>query len=203
MLSFEKLEGSIKIGDECLTFNDEKLQFTLHDFWKWSFSNILSNTIRGVLAEFIVATATDIDIKNVREEWKPYDLETPNGIKLEIKSAAYLQTWSQKKPSNISFSTKPTFFWDSSKNEYEKEKKRHADIYVFCLLHHTDKTTVDPLNLNQWKFYVVATGKINEYSPNQNSISLKELEKLTKPISYIELNSTIKSVIKHDNQDSQ
>jgi|SRR6476660_5662375 len=203
MSSFERLEGSIRIGDEGLTFNDKKLPFTLHDFWKWSFSNILSNATRGVLAEFIVATATGINIKNVREEWKPYDLETPDHITLEIKSAAYLQTWFQKRLSNISFSTKPTFFWDSSNNEYGKEKKRHAKVYVFCLLHHTDKTTVNPLNLNQWNFYVVATKKLNEYSPHQNSISLKALEKLTKAISYAELNATIKSVIELDNQNSQ
>ena len=97
MSSFERLEGSIRIGDEGLTFNDKKLPFTLHDFWTWSFSNILSNATRGVLAEFIVATATGINIKNVREEWKPNDLETPDHITLEIKSAAYLQTWFQKR----------------------------------------------------------------------------------------------------------
>jgi len=74
---------------------------------------------------------------------------------------------------------------------------------VFCLLHHTDKTTVNPLNLNQWNFYVVATKKLNEYSPHQNSISLKALEKLTKAISYAELNATIKSVIELDNRNSQ
>jgi hypothetical protein len=32
------------------------------------------------------------------------------------------------------------------------EIKRHADVYVFALLAHTDKATVDPLSLDQWRF---------------------------------------------------
>ena len=45
------------------------------------------------LAEYIVAKALGIrDTKRV--EWDPYDLEIDD-VKVEVKSAAYVQTWEQ------------------------------------------------------------------------------------------------------------
>jgi hypothetical protein len=40
---------------------------TVADFWGWSRSDLLDNTERGVLAEFIVATALDIPADGVRQ----------------------------------------------------------------------------------------------------------------------------------------
>lgn len=161
------------------------------DFWKWSVSDILSNATRGRFAEFIVATATNIDIKQVREEWGAFDLETTDGIKIEVKSAAYLQSWFQKKLSDISFSTKPSLQWDSLTNKQGTEKMRSAHVYVFCLLKHTDKATVNPLNMEQWEFYVLATKELNDYKRSQFSITHKSLQILTKSVKYEELNNEI------------
>lgn len=148
------------------------------DFWRWSVSSdILSNATRGRFAEFIVATATDIEKTALRYEWSSYDLETPDGIKLEIKSAAYIQSWFQRTLSTISFSTKAAFYWDSLTNKQSDIKKRHADVYVFCLLHHDNKQTVNPLNLNHWEFYVMATKELNAYTRSQHSITLKSLQR--------------------------
>src|ERR1700733_10963361 len=109
----DRVPATIKTGQECLSHNGQPLKFTLLDFWKWSVSDILSNATRGRLAEFIVAMAVNIDITQVRDEWGAFDLITPNGIKLEIKSAAYLQSWFQRALSTISFSTKLARHWDS------------------------------------------------------------------------------------------
>jgi hypothetical protein len=189
----EKLLAKIKEGSEPFSFGNKELALDLTKFWQWGFSNILNNTTRGILAEFIVASALGFDTNPIREDWKPYDLETADKKRVEVKSAAYLQTWSQKKLSSISFGTKSTFFWDDMTNEYEKQKKRHADVYVFCLLHHKNKETVDPLNLDHWKFYVLSTKQLNQYSGSQNSISLKALKSLTSAVLYDELNEAIKS----------
>jgi hypothetical protein len=156
-------------------------------------SDILSNATRGRFAEFIVATATNIDISKCRDEWDAFDLMTPDGTKLEIKSAAYLQSWFQRAFSKISFRTRPSLYWDSSINTWSKMKKRHADVYVFCLLYHDNKETINPLNLNQWEFYVLATKELNEYTRSQHSITLKSLQGLTQPVSYEKLDSEIKS----------
>lgn len=186
-----KLQAVLKTGNEKLHIKDKKLGFSLLDFWRWSVSDILSNATRGIFAEFIVATATGIDITRVREEWSAFDLETSDGIKLEIKSCAYLQSWHQKKLSDISFSIKEALYWDSNTSEYDKIAKRHADVYVFCLLHHNDKQTVDPLNLDQWSFYVIATKQLNDIAKNRKSITLKFLENLTSQVAYENLHNEI------------
>jgi hypothetical protein len=135
----ERIQASIKSGEERLTYNEKPLDFALLDFWRWSVSDVLSNATRGRFAEFIVATAMNIDRNQLRDEWSAYDILTPEGIKIEVKSAAYIQSWFQKNLSKISFSTKPALYWDSLTNKQSDVKKRHADIYVFCLLHHDNK----------------------------------------------------------------
>lgn len=192
-MELDRIQATIKSGQEQLTYNDKPLDFSLLDFWRWSVSDILSNATRGRFAEFIVATATNIDKTIIRDEWSAYDLETPDGIKLEIKSAAYVQSWFQRTLSKISFRTKAALYWDSSTNKYSSEKKRYADVYVFCLLHHTNKFTVDPLNLNHWEFYILSTKELNEYTRSQHSLTLKSLQGLTYSVSYDRLYETIKT----------
>lgn len=187
-----KLVTAIKTGEERLVYKGQPLKFSLHDFWRWSVSDIMSNATRGIFAEFIVATATNIEQTLVRDEWSAYDLETPDGIKIEVKSGAYLQTWHQEKLSKITFSIREALYWDSNTSKYSEVPKRHADVYVFCLLHHEDKRTVDPLNLNQWEFYVVATKQLNEYTRSKHSITLNSLKGLTEVICYDKLYDEIK-----------
>lgn len=183
--------GKLKTGGEKFTTKNKELSFSLLDFWQWSASDILSNSLRGKLAEFIVATATDIDVNAPREEWAAYDLITLGGVKLEIKSSAYIQSWNQRKPSVIQFSIKPSKHWDSLTNVYSQEIKRQADLYVFCLLDYKDRDTVNPLNLDQWSFYVVNTAVLNDKYPSRNTLTLKSLERLAKGVSYFELHSEI------------
>lgn len=191
-MELDRIQTTIKSGQERLTLNEKPLDFSLLDFWRWSVSDILSNATRGRFAEFIVATATNIDKTALRDEWSAYDLRTPDGIKLEIKSAAYIQSWFQRTLSKILFSIKPAQYWDAKTNKLSVDKKRHADVYVFCLLYHTDKQSVDPLNLNHWKFYVLATKELNEYVRSQHSITLKSLQRLTNAVSYELLYDAIK-----------
>ncbi|MEC4572858.1 hypothetical protein [Streptomyces virginiae] len=39
----------------------------------------------------------------------------------------------------------------------DPERLRRSDVYVFCLLEHLDKPTLDPLDLSQWAFHVLPT----------------------------------------------
>jgi hypothetical protein len=52
------------------------------------------------------------------------------------------------------------FAYDYKVQVFEKDPRRHSDIYVFACHHHMDKGTVDPLDLSQWTFYVVPTVRI-------------------------------------------
>jgi hypothetical protein len=181
-----------KKGDEALSCNGANTPHTLLDFWRWSTSNILSNATRGRFAEFIVSTAMEINPENIREEWDAYDIISEDGVKIEVKSAAYIQSWQQKSFSVISFSIKPARHWDKETNILHGEPKRHADVYVFCHLKHKDKNTIDPLKLEQWDFYVLPTYRIDIYERSQSSITLNSLKKLTNPIMYSELKDEIR-----------
>lgn len=195
MNELDCVKATIKTGNEKLTSKDRPLDFSLIDFWRWSVSDILSNATRGIFAEYIVATAAKINLKEVRDEWGAYDLITSEGIKIEVKSSAYLQTWFQKTLSKISFSTKPAFVFDIVTNQKSELKIRSADVYVFCLLHHENKQTVQPLNLDHWEFYVLATEQLNNYTRSQHSITINSLKRLTNAVDYENLNTEIK--IKH------
>ena len=146
-------------------------------FWQWSSSELLGNTLRGILAEFIVASTIDI-LDKPREEWDAYDLKTKNGLKIEIKSSSYLQSWEQTELSKIIFGIQPTSNWDYSTNKRSEVKIRQSDVYIFCVLSHKDKNTVNPLNLNQWDFYILETKVLNEKVKTQKSITLSSLLKL-------------------------
>ena len=201
-MNLDRIRIKPKTGQEKLIYNGKELNFSVVDFWSWSTSDILSNTIRGGFAEFIVATALNLDMTVLRDEWSAFDLKTPEGIKVEIKCSAYIQSWFQRTLSTISFSTKHALYWDSDTNKFSDIKKRHADVYVFCLLHHTDKATIDPLNINQWEFYVLSTQTLNDYKRSQHSITLKSLRGLTSKIPYEKLKQAIIDRHKENKQEN-
>lgn len=190
MNELKQIKATPKTGQEAISNNGVDTRYTLMDFWRWSVSDILSNATRGRFAEFIVGTAVGLDPKNLRDEWDAYDLTADNGIKIEVKSAAYIQSWYQKKLSTISFSIRPARYWDAETN-IEGETKRHADVYVFCHLKHQDKETIDPLQMEQWDFYILPTYRLDNYKRSQSSITINSLKKLTEPRKYSELRDEI------------
>jgi hypothetical protein len=175
--NFDAMKVARKTGKEQFHIQGRGAEFDLLGFWQWSASNLVSNALRGVLAEYIVAS--DLSVAHgVRTEWDAYDLKTPGGIKVEVKSAAYLQSWRQSAPSKICFDIRPTYGWDSATNTTSVERKRQADVYVFCLLAHPDKATLDPMDLAQWEFYVLSSKVLDEKLPNQKTVSLAGLLRL-------------------------
>ena len=115
---------------------------TLTEYWKWAHSDLLGNTERGILAEYLVRLA--LNITSNRLSWDKYDLLYKERIRIEVKSSAYIQTWGQKELSSISFSISPSLGWDVNSNSYEDTRKRQSDIYVFCLLDCKDQSVVQP-----------------------------------------------------------
>ncbi|GEC07160.1 hypothetical protein SSP24_48150 [Streptomyces spinoverrucosus] len=149
----------------------------LGEFWSWACSDLANNTMRGVLAEYLVATALGATA-GTRTEWDTVDIRTPEKWRVEVKSSAYLQSWAQSQPSEISFSIAPASGWDAQTGTTSADVLRRSDVYVFCLLHHQDKQTLDPLDLDQWTFYVLPTRLLDERCPNQKTIRLSRLERL-------------------------
>lgn len=165
-------------GDEVFHSDGCPYEFSVLDFWRWSSSDLVSNARRGVLAEYIVGSALGITQDNVRDEWAAYDLLSPEGIRVEVKSAAYIQSWSQRQLSSITFKVRKTRAWSAETNIQEKESRRQAQVYVFALLAHQDKRTIDPVNVKQWRFYVLPTSVLDARTRSQHSITLRSLEAL-------------------------
>ena len=134
-------------------------------FYRWNSGHLLENRTRGAFAEWLVYRALNIS-SEFSEEWAPVDASY-NGITIEIKSAAYQQSWVQDQPSAIVFSL----------------RQKLADLYVFCLMR--GRT---PENLNNWDFWVVPTRDL----PNPKSISLNRLKaKFGDPVSFERLRPVV------------
>ena len=147
-INLKAIKTDKKSGSEPFKSHGQELPIQLLSFWQWSSSDLVGNALRGMLAEYIVSYALG-DEREVRQEWDAYDIQTPDGIKVEVKSSAHLQSWPQCDFSNITFNIKKTKGWNAKTNEYSSKFMRQADVYVFCLLNHKDKATVEPLNLDQ------------------------------------------------------
>lgn len=143
--------------------------------WRWAYGDFLSNTQRGVLAEYLVARAVGCTHRPC-VEWDAYDLRTDDGLKIEVKSAASLQTWAQRQPSQLRFDIGLKRGWDAATNVYAAEAARSADVYVFCVFTARERASAEPLNLEQWFFLVCSTRRLNARFLTQKSVSLAALE---------------------------
>ena len=155
-------------------------ELRLRDYWQWSGSMLLDNTQRGILAEFLVTAALDLH-NSPRREWDAVDVRLPSKITIEVKSAAYIQSWEQSKYSTIRFGIAPRHYkWNSvtGENEYSKTPKRWAQIYVFCIFK-KKQARFDPLDMDAWDFYVIATSVLDQKVPVQKTIGLRSLEQLS------------------------
>ena len=200
MAKSNRLAITRKTGSEQFHSNGKSLDFNLESFWQWSTSDIISNATRGILAEYLVARALGLGKSGVRDEWAVNDLQTTSGITIQVKSSAYIQSWHQDKPSQIIFNVQKTRVYDPDTNILSKDAKRSSDLYVFAVLTHKDKLTIDPLNIDQWQFYVLPTKVLDER--DQNSITLKTLEKLCleklcSAVSYDDLGKAIEDLGTH------
>lgn len=189
------MEVTRKTGKEPFEIGGETLPFNLLHFWQWSSSDLVGNALRGLLAEYVVATALGC-ATGVRVEWDAFDLETPEGTKVEVKSAAYVQSWKQEEPSRIQFGIQPTHGWNPKTNAFAPDKARQADVYVFCVLEHKDQATINPLNLDQWAFHIISAKKLNQLFGDQKTVSLgRLLENEPESVRYKEIPETIKAVV--------
>jgi hypothetical protein len=76
-------------------------------------------------------------------------------------------------------------------------------VFVFCVLAHKDKATVDPLNLDQWDFYVLSTNRLNAEVGEQKSITLGSLlQRNPTKASFSDLRARIEAAAKELSNDS-
>jgi hypothetical protein len=157
---------------------------TLRDFWSWCLSDLRTNTVRPMLAEFLVARALGAE-QRPRVEWDAYDVLTPDGIRIEVKSGAYLQAWEQSKLSKVVFGGLNARTW-TAKHGHSTAGSYNADVYVFAVLTATDHASYDALDLHQWLFWVLPRSVVE--GTGQQSMQLSRVEALAgSAVTYAEL----------------
>ena len=181
----EKLSGEEKIGE----FENLKIL----DFWSWAYSDILSNRNRAIFAEFLVATALG-EIDKPRIEWDAVDL-LYRGKKIEVKSAAYIQSWQQNKLSVIRFDIGKKIGWFAETNSSGTLAERNADCYVFCLFMEQNREEANILDVEKWTFFVTQTRQLEERFNNQKSVSLNYLKAICLETNFRELKQVIEKVL--------
>ncbi len=182
------LEPRILGGDEPIDGADARLR----DFWAWAYSDLRANTVRPVLAEYLVARVVGADLRP-RVEWDPYDVLTPDGVRLEVKSAAYLQAWEQTRLSAITFGGLRSRAW--TENGREAEQTYNADGYVFALQTATEHATYDALDVAQWSFWVLPRADVA--ATGQSSIALARVQALAGPaVTYAGLAARARQVVR-------
>lgn len=192
-------------GSEQLTFKDKELGSSVLDFWSWAYSDLIRNVNRGAFAEFIVLEAMNNQSgitpprTNFRVSMDAYDLLSPDGIRVEVKSSAYIQAWESEHPARISFRIAPAKSLDVSGN-YSADSRycRHSDVYVFCVWTAMSREQ-NILDLSLWDFYVIATKILDQKVPNQKTITFQSLLSLQpRKVDYFGLYEAIRSEAMND-----
>jgi len=181
------------IGNEKFIFNNNELDFGISDFWIFKYSNIYN--LQEVIAEFIVEKALNIEKPHNTDSWTLFDILYRN-CRIEIKETSYYHPWNE----NGKISNQRCFGITKANGSYENNDienkfERQNDIYVFCLNTGMTKETSNPMNLNNWEFYIVPTYVINEKCGNNKTISLNKVRQLTKAITYDKLKESIDNLI--------
>jgi hypothetical protein len=149
---------------------------TVGDFWSWAYSDVVSNGIRSVFAEYLIGKALEV-VDCARIEWDAVDLRYRD-CGIEVKSSGYVQSWPQFGPSRIVFDIRQRLPWDAQTNTLGDSLQRAADCYVFCV--HTAKCREEChiLDVAQWEFYVLGKLEIEAALGLQKSIALSRLRNL-------------------------
>lgn len=148
---------------------------------------LVTNVLRGHVAEAIVALALEPEWRLCGGDYAGWDFERPDGLRLEVKQSAAMQSWSTSKPSKPIFDVAArTGHWQAG-TQWIAEAGRPAHIYVFAhhgiYADHADHR--DPM---QWQFYVVATSQL----PDVKQVALSTISRLSSSVPVTALADTVR-----------
>lgn len=148
---------------------------------------LITNVFRGHVAEAIVAAALEPDWSWCSADYASCDFERADGVRLEVKQSAILQSWSSEPPKKVTTNfdvAERKGYWDGL--TWVPEPGRRAHVYV--LAHHTvTDETADHRDPAQWTFYVVRSAHL----PPVKTISLGALRRISAPCGFTELSQRV------------
>lgn len=130
------------------------LDAAVSDFWRWAFSDLRDNTVRGILPEFLVAAAVGRSNQR-RKGWDNFDMETSSGLRVEVKAlglpadlVAGQALTAELRPRSSSELGR--------EHQRVRRRARNPRRRVRARVHTCrDHVTYDALDIGQWEFYVV------------------------------------------------
>lgn len=173
-------------GDELFEFHQTSQGQAVKDFWAWALSRLIMDGPRGDLAEYIVRMALGEDLETPKRGWGECDIKDCDGFRIEVKCSSLLQEWERDTPSTPTFSIAETMSCDIEEiggiyhyvGRQDEEIERRSDAYVFCLFACDNREIANPLNLDQWEFWVVPTDLLNQKLGKRKSVTPATLKKL-------------------------
>jgi hypothetical protein len=145
---------------------------TVYDYWRWAYSDLLSNTNRSVFAGQLVGAALGV-VDRPRIQWDSVDLRYADH-KIEVKASGDCQSWAQKDHR----ASASAFAWNTATGEYEGAPTRSADLYVFCHYPEREKERANVLDVPAWDFYVVPVQVLDRDLPRAKSLSLATVQRI-------------------------
>ena len=154
-------------NDKLLT--SERLPNTaVVDFWQWAYGDLMEDTVKGVFAEWIVHKLLGVHSPR-RVSWANSDVITPTGVRFEIKSTAFWQSWKlRNERGNIEVKPKHSTPLDDRKIRFQGLKARDSTspafsdprtfkshFYIFAFQNERNPSNWNALDLAQWEFYLV------------------------------------------------
>src|SRR2546427_730485 len=72
---------------------------SIADFWRWAFSDLCDDDIKGIFAEWMVGTLLGLPLSKARRvSWSDSDLVVRPGVGVEVKASAVWQSWKLVNP---------------------------------------------------------------------------------------------------------
>ena len=169
-------EGMCPCGSEHFWSDGTGLDLTLLDFWRWSDSDLLAAPTRARLAEFVVATLLGSRTARPRLDRSP-DILTADGIAVRVKSASAVTPDGRRDLARVHFSPLP---WRAPRRILSVPALvPRSRAHVFVVVGDAEPADVNPLDLDQWRFYVPSTPRIEERMKKQRALTLAVLAELS------------------------
>jgi hypothetical protein len=180
------------------------------DFWRWAFSDLCDDDIKGIFAEWLVAKL--LKIPSVRRfSWANSDMIAPNKVRIEVKASSYWQSWKLLDEIGAAWvpplypvtpKTQIRFAGLTARNAAGPAKKSamaelKSHVYVFAFQNETDPEKWNAMDVSQWEFYVLPAERLKELG--WGSISLKMLRSQQEPLAAAEFAQVAWKVIEGAN----
>jgi hypothetical protein len=153
------------------------------------------NAQRGHLAQALVAKVLD---GRLTAGWHEYDIDGPDGVRVEVKSTATVQRWpAGQRGYQAGWELPRRRGWNSSTNTFRASPGRWSDVYVLHLL------AADACDIDQWcdptrhTFFVVSTRTIERLKPTSTMrVSLDRARSLAPGVDLSELRGAVQTAFR-------